>query len=79
MKRSGFSEGQIIKILKETEITGKIVADVYREQGIAQSTYLHNPGEIDHIFRGKPSTDSGGCRPLIPEQTVHFLIGSGIE
>lgn len=31
MKRSGFSEGQIIKILKETEITGKIVADVYRE------------------------------------------------
>jgi putative transposase len=39
MKRSRFSEGQIIKILKETEITGKTVADVCREQGIAQSTY----------------------------------------
>jgi putative transposase len=39
MKRSKFSEGQIIKILKETEITGKIVTDVCREHGIAQSTY----------------------------------------
>jgi len=39
MKRSRFSEGQIIKILKETEITGKTVANVCREQGIAQSTY----------------------------------------
>ncbi len=41
MKRSRFSEGQIIKILKETEITGKTVADVCREQGIAQSTYTN--------------------------------------
>jgi len=39
MKRSKFSEGQIIKILKEAEITGKTVADVCREHGIAQSTY----------------------------------------
>ncbi len=43
------------------------------------SVRMHNPGEIDHKFRSKPSTDSGGCRPLIPEQAVHFLIGSGIE
>ena len=34
MKRSKFSEGQIIKILKETEITGKTVTDVCREHGI---------------------------------------------
>jgi len=40
---------------------------------------MHNPGEIDHQFRNMSSTDSGGCRPLIPEQTVHFLIKSGIE
>jgi hypothetical protein len=40
---------------------------------------VHNPGEIDHQFRNMSSTDSGGCRPLIPEQAVHFLIGSGIE
>lgn len=28
MKRSKFSEGQIIKILKETELTDKTVAEV---------------------------------------------------
>lgn len=39
MKRSRFNEGQIIKIIKETEITDKTVADVCREYGIAQSTY----------------------------------------
>jgi putative transposase len=39
MKRSKFSEGQIIKILKESEFTGKTVAEVCREHGIAQSTY----------------------------------------
>lgn len=39
MKRSKFSEGQIFKILKETELTGKTVSEVCREHGIAQSTY----------------------------------------
>jgi putative transposase len=39
MRRSKFSEGQIIKILKEAELTGKNVAEVCREHGIAQSTY----------------------------------------
>lgn len=39
MKRSKFSEGQIIKILKETELMNKTVADVCREYGISQSTY----------------------------------------
>ncbi len=39
MKKSKFTEGQIVKILMETEITGKTIADVCREYGIAQSTY----------------------------------------
>lgn len=26
---------------------------------------------IDHRFRGKPSTDSAGCRPPIPDDCVH--------
>ncbi len=39
MKRSKFSEGQIIKILKETELMNRTVADVCREHGISQSTY----------------------------------------
>jgi hypothetical protein len=40
---------------------------------------MHNPGETDHPFRRKPPTDSGGCRPLIPEQAVHFLTDTGID
>ena len=39
MKRSKFSEGQIIKILKEAEISEQTVAEVCREYGIGQSTY----------------------------------------
>ena len=39
MRRSKFAEGQIIRILKETELSGKTVAEVCREHGIAQSTY----------------------------------------
>ncbi len=39
MKKSKFTEGQIVKILMETEITGKTIADVCRDYGIAQSTY----------------------------------------
>ena len=39
MKKSKFSEGQIVKILRETEVMGKTVAEVCRQYGIAQSTY----------------------------------------
>ena len=38
MKRSKFSESQIITILKAVE-TGRAVADVCREHEIAQTTY----------------------------------------
>lgn len=38
MKRSKFSENQIITILKAVE-TGRTVADVCREHEIAQTTY----------------------------------------
>jgi len=38
MKRSKFSESQIITILKAVE-TGRTVADVSREHEIAQTTY----------------------------------------
>ena len=38
MKRSKFSESQIITILKAVE-TGRTVADVCREHEIAQTTY----------------------------------------
>jgi putative transposase len=38
MKKSRFSEHQIIKILKEVE-AGRIVKDVCREYGVSSATY----------------------------------------
>lgn len=40
MKKSRYSETQIVKILKEVE-TGKRVKDVCREYGIADATYYN--------------------------------------
>lgn len=40
MKKSRYSETQIVKILKEVE-TGKKVKDVCREYGIADATYYN--------------------------------------
>ena len=34
---------------------------------------VQNPEHIVHGFRSMPSTDSGACRPLIPEQIVHYF------
>ena len=39
---------------------------------------MHNPEQTVHRFRSMPSTNSGACRPLIPEQIVHFLGVPGI-
>ena len=38
MKRSKFSEGQIVAILKEGE-AGRLVAEICREHGISNATY----------------------------------------
>ena len=38
MRKSKFSESQIIKILKEAE-TGKMPQEVFREHGISKSTF----------------------------------------
>ena len=40
MKKSRYSESQIVKILKEVE-TGKLVKDVCREYGISDATYYN--------------------------------------
>ncbi len=39
MKKSKFSEAQIITILKQVE-TGRLVKDVCREHGVGESTYF---------------------------------------
>jgi len=40
MKKSRYSENQIVKILKEVE-AGKMVKDVCREYGISDATYYN--------------------------------------
>ena len=40
MKKSRFSEIQIVRILKEAD-GGRKVADICREHGISQATYYH--------------------------------------
>lgn len=40
MKKSRYTESQIVKILKEVE-TGKLVKDVCREYGISDATYYN--------------------------------------
>ena len=40
MKKSRYSEIQIVKVLKEVE-TGKLVKDVCREYGISDATYYN--------------------------------------
>jgi len=40
MKKSRYSETQIVKILKEVE-TGKLVKDMCREYGISDATYYN--------------------------------------
>jgi len=40
MKKSRYSETQIVKVLKEVE-TGKLVKDICREYGISDATYYN--------------------------------------
>ncbi len=59
MKKSRFSEHQIIKILKEVE-AGRIVKDVCREYGISNATYY----AWKNKFGGMEASDIGRMRDL---------------
>ena len=63
MKRSRYSESQIIKILKEGE-SGMPVTDICREHGISRSAYCKWKSKywsMDiHGFRGRGGLDERG-------------------
>ena len=64
MKRSRFSEEQIIAVLKEQE-AGMPTADVCRRHGISSATFSASSPGTSHSPRGASSTftsASGRCR-----------------
>ena len=46
MKKSRYTETQIVKVLKEVE-NGKLVKDVCREYGISDATYYNLLAKVD--------------------------------
>ena len=46
MKKSRFTETQIVKILKEVE-TGRLVKEVCREYGVSEATYYNWKSKYD--------------------------------
>ena len=64
MKKSRFSESQIIQILKEAD-GGRKVADICREHGVSQATYYQWKAK----FGGMEASDIRRLKELEEENT----------
>jgi putative transposase len=64
MKKSRFSESQIIRILKEAD-GGRKVADICREHGVSQATYYQWKAK----FGGMEASDIRRLKELEEENT----------
>jgi hypothetical protein len=60
MRKSRFTEEQIVVILKEGE-AGVAVADLPRRHDISRATYFTRPSNYTGMWR-RASTDEGGSR-----------------
>ena len=79
MKKTKFTDSQIIGILKEQE-AGKSVAEICRNHGISQATFYgwksKFPGlEVNQVKRMKElETELDQYKKIVAEQTLHITV-----
>jgi putative transposase len=79
MKKSKFTESQVIGILKKQE-TGESVADICREHGISQGTFYqwkskYSGLEVNQLKRMKDlETELAQYKKIVAEQTLHITV-----
>lgn len=79
MKKSNFTESQIIGILKEQE-AGKKVGDICREYGISQPTFYqwkskYSGMEVNQLKRVKElEAELSQYKKIVAEQTLHITV-----
>ena len=79
MKKTKFTESQIIGILKEQE-AGKKVADICRTHGISQPTFYgwkskYSGLEVNQVKRMKElEAELSQYKKIVAEQTLHITI-----
>lgn len=79
MKKSKFTEGQIIGILKQQE-GGMSVADICREHGISQPTFYgwknkYSGMDLPQLKRVKElEAELAQYKRIVAEQTLHITV-----
>jgi len=79
MKKTKFTESQIVGILKEQE-QGKKVGDICREHGISQPTFYHwkskySGMEVSQLKRVKElEAELAQYKKIVAEQTLHITV-----
>jgi len=79
MKKTKFTESQIIGILKEQE-GGKKVAEICRAHGISQPTYYgwkskYSGLEVNQVKRMKElEAELSQYKKIVAEQTLHITV-----
>lgn len=79
MKRTKFTESQIIGILKEQE-QGKKMIDICREHGISQPTFYqwkskYSGMDVNQLKRVKElESELAQYKKIVAEQTLHITV-----